>query len=69
MADKNKSPSPKKQGASIALEGKTEEDFKLVKDRIESVTPGIRPKNADVLRYALHLAATQCKTELKAATV
>lgn len=55
MAD-TKAPKTK-QGASIKLEGKTGEDFKVIKDKIEEATPGIRPNNSDVLRHALHLAA------------
>ena len=48
---------PSKHGASVNLEGKTADDFKVIKDKIEAATPGIRPTNSDVLRYALHLAA------------
>ena len=55
MAD----PKPKKTtpGASLKLEGKCEADFKTIKEKIETATPGIRPNKSDVLRYALHLAA------------
>jgi hypothetical protein len=48
---------PPKHGTSVTLEGKTADDFKVIKDKIETATPGIRPTNSDVLRYALHLAA------------
>ena len=43
--------------ANVTLEGKTLEYFNAVKDRIESTIPGLQPKNVEVLRYALYLAA------------
>ncbi len=43
--------------ASVTLEGKTAEDFDAIKKKIEDATPGTRPRNSDVIRHALHLAA------------
>lgn len=53
----NKPSKQTQHGASIKLEGKTADDFKAIKEKIETATPGIRPTNSDVIRYALHLAA------------
>ena len=46
-----------RHGASVTLEGQTAEDFKAIKQKIESTIPGLHPTNSDVLRFALHLAA------------
>ena len=48
--DNTKPPKPFTHGASVKLEGKTADDFKIIKDKIETATPGLRPNNSDVLR-------------------
>lgn len=48
---------PKVRSATIKLEGKAKDDFEIVKAHCNETLPGIIPDNADVIRYALHVAA------------
>lgn len=54
-------PAPKVRSATIKLEGKAKEDFEVVKAHCNHTLPGIIPDNADVIRYALHVAAKAAK--------
>jgi hypothetical protein len=47
-------------GVSISLTDEVLDNFNQVKDFLLEVAPGIRPTNADVARYAFHLAAEAC---------
>jgi len=53
----NTKPAPKVRSATIKLEGKAKDDFETVKEHCNHTLPGIIPDNADVIRYALHVAA------------
>lgn len=64
---KNETTKPPTRGnvrtsAGVDLEGKTLTDFKTIKDKIETAMPGVKTTNSDVLRHALHLAASQSAT-------
>jgi hypothetical protein len=48
-------------GVSISLTDEVLDNFNQVKDFLLEVAPGIRPTNADVARYAFHLAAESCQ--------
>jgi hypothetical protein len=48
-------------GVSISLTDEVLENFTQVKESLLSLAPGIRPTNADVARYAFHLAAEACQ--------
>ncbi len=55
----NSAPKPKAvPGVSCSLEGGILDDFNVVKAHLVNVAPGLRPTNADVARYAIHLAAS-----------
>jgi hypothetical protein len=47
-------------GVSISLTDEVLDNFTEVKQFLLRVAPGIRPTNADVARYAFHLAAEAC---------
>lgn len=61
MSKTEKKPVEKVPCCNIGLEGKALEDFNIVKAKIVTATPGIKPNNADIGRHALHLAAVSCK--------
>lgn len=54
---------PEVRSATIKLEGKSKADFEIVKSHCTDTLPGIIPDNADVMRYALHIAAVVAQGE------
>lgn len=49
----------KSSTVSIALTGQEGKNFEAIKTHMEQTARGIKPKNADVMRYALFLAVDQ----------